>query len=110
MLTARLKLETTGGATSHSHLYGLNLGGFNAATLLAEQSNAGLIHYNSSNQTSVKTISTAIGNRTYSINKAAINYSSYTSETAAGKSGTANTSYVSTLPPYLAVYMWKRTA
>lgn len=102
-------VNATGGSSTHSHLYGLKMGGYFGETALAESANAGLVHYGANNATSIKTIkSGSVSTLDHTINSSVTGSS--TTKSCSTYTQTANASYASTLPPYLAVYMWKRTA
>lgn len=99
--------NTTGGSATHSHNYGIQAGGYYCETGLAENDNAGVLSYNTSNTPS----------RTGWENAGSLTMKMNNSTTTASKSAAAahyrsigNTSYTSTLPPYLTVYMWKRVS
>lgn len=98
---------TTGGSETHTHNYGIQVGGYYKETGLAENDNAGTLSYNTENTPS-KTGFTSIGSMT-------MNWNGSTTGTASSGSAShyrsiGNTSYTSSLPPYLTVYMWKRVA
>ena len=101
--------NATGGSSTHSHLYGLKMGGYFGETALAESTNAGLVHYAANNATSIKTIkSGSTSSLDHTLNSSVTGSS--TTKGCTTYTQTANASYASTLPPYLAVYIWKRTA
>lgn len=100
-------INSTGGNINHSHNYGMQIGGFYNATILAESGESGLLNYNTNNSYSLSGYS-SIGPKTINANNSIA--SATKSVNAVHYEYKANTSYTNSLPPYLAVYMWKRTA
>lgn len=100
-------LGGTGGSIKHTHNYGLQAGGYYRDVAIESNPYAGMLNYDQN------------GNITVS---AATNYTSYEAPINNGSENAtktvsmshfrtiANTSYTSNMPPYLAVYIWKRTA
>ena len=98
---------TTGGTETHTHNYGIQVGGYYKETGLAENNNAGILSYNTENTPS-KTGFTSVGSMTMDWNGSTTGTAS--SGSASHYRSIGNTSYTSTLPPYLVVYVWKRVA
>lgn len=99
---------STGGQANHSHEYGLQYGGYYASVSLESNQNAGLLNYNNSNNISVYTGSLYAESVSQPINDS--NTTAYKNVSCNSYRIKANSSYTSNLPPFLAVYMWKRTA
>ena len=99
----------TGGSAIHSHNYGLQYGGYYTDVSLEANTNAGLLNYSSNNSYSILNSTSSVATYTTA-------YNSGNTTATVSRSGSehyriiANTSYTSTLPPYLSVYVWKRTA
>lgn len=104
------KLKSTGGSSSHTHNYGVVVGGYYSNTKLAEDTDAGLVSYDSSNNVGMATIpgGTYRTNVGTTLNSAVGNGTRYTSSNY--DRVITNTSYTSTIPPYYGVYFWRRTA
>lgn len=99
---------STGGSKTHSHKYGFQYGGFYADTMLEGNSDAGLLNYSSNNSYSPTGGGTNIGGITHGVNSN--NTTASKDVSAAHYRMIAQSEYVSTLPPYLAVYVWKRVS
>jgi hypothetical protein len=102
-------VNSTGGSSTHTHKYGIQVSTYYGETTLAASAtgSTGLLSYNSSGSVSgVITSRTSKGNITTIVNKSTTTTSKEV--TAAHYAVQSNTSPTSTLPPYLAVYMWKR--
>lgn len=99
---------STGGQANHSHEYGLQYGGYYSSVSLESNQNAGLLNYDNSNNISVYTGSLYAESVSQPINSS--NTTSSKNVSCNSYRIQANSSYTSNLPPYLAVYMWKRTA
>lgn len=97
-----------GGSASHQHKYGFQYGGFYGEIALEQAANGGLLSYSTSNAISVTGGGSMQGSASFIVNGSTS--SSNMSKTADYYRMTANTSYVSNMPPYLAVYMWKRVS
>ena len=99
-------VSTTGGNKTHSHKYGFQYGGYFGMVLLESNSNAGILNFSESNSISISPI-----NSTYSFSGIANN------STQAGNSELSSnyyrligqSEYVSSLPPYYSVYIYRRT-
>lgn len=98
---------STGGSSMHQHQYGFQAGGFYYSVLMENDAYAGLINYDTSNNQSLAKAASA---GSYSTIMNANVASTGITANAAHYKYTANTSNVSNMPPYLAVYVWKRTA
>lgn len=101
-------VNSMGGTLKHTHSYGFQYNAYYYATPFENATNAGIISYDSANNEVIPShVHTESDNIT--INSGAL---------SAGKSVTGayrykqvgNVEYVDNLPPYIAVYMWKRTA
>lgn len=95
----------TGGSEKHTHEYGIQYGTYYYRTIFEGDANAGVVNYD------------AAGNKTISAKTVQGSSSSTYPNESSSASGTfnhersvGNTSYTSNMPPYLAVYVWKRTA
>ena len=98
---------STGGSINHTHNYGLQAGGYYRDIAIEQNPNAGCLAYDTAGNITV------IPATTYESYEAPINNGSENANKTTSMSHfrtIANTSYDSTLPPYLAIYMWKRTA
>lgn len=100
----------TGGAQRHTHNYGIQYGGYYRGFIVEYDNSAGLLKYDSSGNVSLQPapsdailqdVSISVNNNLASAVKT-IRANHYRIE--------SNTSYGSNLPPYLAVYVWKRVA
>lgn len=102
-------VEETGGNKTHTHEYGFQFGEYFATTVLRENSNAGIIKYNSDGTSSVSGPGSYVAD--YSNKVVNNNATSSTKKVSASHyKATGNAKYTSTLQPYITVYMWKRTA
>lgn len=99
---------STGGSKTHSHKYGMQYGAFYTDVMLESNSDAGLLNYSSSNSYSVTGGGSGIGSKNHNVNNN--NDAASKSVSAAHYRMIAQSEYVSTLPPYLAVYVWKRVS
>lgn len=99
---------STGGSQTHSHKYGFQYGGYYADTMLEGNGDAGLLNYSSNNSFSLTGGGTNIGGFSHNVNSN--NTTASKSASAAHYRMIAQSEYISTLPPYLAVYMWKRVS
>lgn len=95
----------TGGTETHTHNYGIQAGGYYCETGLVENDNAGILSYNTSNTPS-KTGWSSVGSMTMKMNNGV--EASSKSSSATHYRSIGNTSYTNNMPPYLAVYVWKR--
>ena len=98
-------VSTTGGNKTHSHKYGIQYGGYFGMVLLESNSNAGILNFSESNSISISPI-----NSTYSLSGFVNN-----SAQAGNKELSSNyyrligqSEYVSSLPPYYSVYIYRR--
>lgn len=100
----------TGGAQRHTHNYGIQYGGYYRGFIVEYDNSAGLLKYDSAGNVSIQpapsdailqNVSISVNNNLASAVKT-IRANHYRIE--------SNTSYGSNLPPYLAVYVWKRVA
>ena len=101
----------TGGVSenSHSHQDGLVYGSYFRNLAMEQNTNAGLVNYDSANNTSLA-IWTQLTNSNVFVNDSTATSSKEVS--AAHYRHTANVSYstINNMPPYLVVNIWKRTA
>lgn len=101
----------TGGQTqvSHTHNYGVQFGGWCGETIFEADGNTGTLKYDTSNNVSLSGWGGNVIAADASVNSS-VSSSSTTTHNMYHYRSTANTSYtsVSTLPPYLSVYVWKR--
>lgn len=95
----------TGGSSTHSHRYGMILAAYCGALVGEGSANVGVLKNGTG---SAAGLSTQSGDATNTINGSFTTSSKSTSTTH--YKSTASTSSTSTLPPYLVVYVWKRTA
>jgi hypothetical protein len=96
----------TGGSSSHHHLYSVGWYGYYSALSNKDESLIELYDYSSGTWKSGSSDSGMPSSASYN---SGLN-SGATSNTAIGRYSTkANTQDVSNMPPYLEVYMWKRT-
>lgn len=95
----------TGGAEKHTHEYGIQYGTYYYNTVFESDSNAGVLDYAADG-----TITVSPGEN-YGTSSS-VHPSTTGTATGAFDHGraTGNASYESNMPPYLVVYMWKRTA
>lgn len=97
-----------GGSENHTHNYGIKYGGFYKGTIIEKNTNAGLLDYNEDNTWTLST-ETNLGN----VAEVDVNGGTtkdYQTVSVAHYTHEANTSYTSNMPPYLAVYIWKRVS
>ena len=99
---------STGGSTTHQHKYGFQYGGYYRDVALEQNGNSGLLNYSNSSDFSLTGGGSSAGSYTAEINNGS--ESSMKSTSMSHYRMTANTSATSTLPPYLAVYVWKRVS
>lgn len=99
---------STGGSTTHQHKYGFQYGGFYRDVSLEQNGNTGLLNYSNASDFSLTGGGTSVGSYTAEINNGSESAMKSTSMTHYRM--TANTSSTSNLPPYLAVYVWKRVS
>lgn len=98
---------TTGGSESHTHNYGIQYGGYYREVALEMNPNGGALKYDSSGNITLAT-EESMGNQ-----DAPVNASTGTTMTTASMThyrSIGNTSYTANMPPYITVYVWKRTA
>lgn len=99
---------STGGSTTHQHKYGFQYGGYYRDVALEQNGNSGLLNYSNSSDFSLTGGGSSAGSYTAEINNGS--ESAMKSTSMSHYRMTANTSATSTLPPYLAVYVWKRVS
>ena len=99
-------VSTTGGNKTHSHKYGIQYGGFYGMILLEGNTNAGILNYSESNSISISPV-----NKTYSFSgdANASTQSSNKNLTSVYYRLIGQSEYVSSLPPYYSVYIYRRT-
>lgn len=101
-------VNSTGGSKTHSHKYGLQYGAYYGDVMLESNSDAGLLNYSSSNSISLTGEGSGVGSKSHNVNSGSS--ASTKSLSAAHYRMTAQSEYVSTLPPYIAVYIWRRVS
>ena len=94
-------LNSSGGTTAHTHKYGLTAGGYYRETILAEDTEAGLLNYSDNSNYTLKSLSSGGVGKTVNINSSST--ASSTSATPNHYTAIANVSYTSNMPPYLVV-------
>ena len=99
---------STGGSTTHQHKYGFQYGGYYSSTSIESNANAGLLDYFDASSFSITGGGNLVASYTAQINNNAT--TSNKNISMEHHRIIANTSATSTLPPYITVYMWKRTA
>lgn len=99
---------STGGSTTHQHKYGFQYGGYYRDVALEQNGNSGLLNYSNSSDFSLTGGGESAGSYTAEINNGS--ESAMKSTSMSHYRMTAKTSATSTLPPYLAVYVWKRVS
>ena len=100
----------TGGNATHAHDYGIQLGSYYFDTAYEADALSGVLTYDTSNVATVSPADTGndrLGNVGLNSSNAA---GSATRNNAYHPRSVGNTSYEETLPPYLAVYVWKRVS
>jgi hypothetical protein len=100
---------STGGEATHTHEYGIQYGGYYRSIALENNVNAGVLNYHP-NGTIDLNAAIGVGSLEAEINKAAADAKASTTLSMTHQRRTGNASYTSNMPPYLAVYVWKRTA
>lgn len=98
---------STGGNTTHSHLYGIRFGAYYRSIALESNSNAGVLQYGDVTKPIAPTVISG-GSATVEINNAASNASK--SVSMSHLQSITDTSIESSMPPYKAVYIWHRIA
>ena len=99
---------STGGSTTHQHKYGFQYGGYYRDVALESNGNCGLLNYSNSSDFSLTGGGSSAGSYTAEINNGS--ESAMKSTSMSHYRMTAKTRATSTLPPYLAVYVWKRVS
>lgn len=101
-------IGSTGGKATHTHKYGLQYGAYYGELAMEQDTNSGLLNYASDGSITLATDSVIGTNAEARVNGS----TTKTSITASmnHRRGIANTSYTSNMPPYLTVFVWKRTA
>ena len=100
----------TGGEAKHSHEYGIQLGSYYFDTAYEGDALSGVLNYDSSDNISISqpdTGNTRLGTVGLNGSNAA---SSVSRSNAYHPRSVGNVSYEDSLPPYLVVYVWQRTA
>ena len=99
-------VSTVGGSKIHSHKYGIQYGGYFGMVLLESNSNAGILNFSESNSISISYV-----NSTYTFSGMAntSTQSSYNDIGSAYYRLIGQSEYVSSLPPYYSVYIYRRT-
>ena len=101
--------NTIGGNTNHQHQYGMRYHGWNAQTILEGCNDVGVVNYSNTNNVNSSGEGSIIDNSSVIYINSALQASkrqeiSYLYQTL------GYTQNVSNMPPYLAVYVWKRIA
>lgn len=99
---------STGGTTNHTHNYGMVFGAYYGSIGLEQSTSSGLLAYDTNNNYSLSLAGSNIGSADEKYNSAVTGSNS--TKSCSHYRIISNTSYDSNLPPYLAVYIWKRTA
>ena len=99
---------STGGSATHQHKYGFQYGGYYRDVALEQNGNCGLLNYSNASSFSITGGGESVSSYTAEINNGS--ESAMKSTSMSHYRMTANTSATSTLPPYLAVYVWKRVS
>lgn len=102
------KLGDTGGSSTHQHSYGFQYGGYYRTISLESNTNAGLLDFSDSTNFTVTGSGTSLGNFEAPVNTT--NSTEYSNLSMKHYQMIAKTSASSSLPPYMAVNIWKRTA
>lgn len=95
---------TTGGSADHSHKYGFAFGAYYGEVSMENNGNAGSLKDGTGDPVGTE----GYGSFSHIVNNSTTNSSKDVS--MSHYKSIADTSTTSNLPPYLAVYMWKRTA
>lgn len=98
---------SVGGASTHTHNYGIKFGAYYNSLSIENNPQGYVLAYKQDGTFSAGT-NIASGSYTANVNNAAATSNKSASITHRVLQG--NTSYTSNYPPYLSVYMWKRTA
>ena len=96
-----------GGAEKHNHKYGYQYGAYYAEQSMENNANSGLLDYDADGNATVVVGSTAV------TTNGPVNGSTSTASKSVAMNHIrieANTTKESNMPPYLAVYVWQRTA
>jgi len=96
---------STGGSATHSHTYGIQLGNYYGSTIFEFDEKAGVLANGTGDPVAFSSSVTGVSCKANSSTT-----TTTTAVTATHYKSTASTSATSTLPPYLALYVWKRTA
>lgn len=96
---------SVGGSWSHTHSYGIQFGSYYSSASFESNSSSGVVNYDSNNSMNIKTWD-SVGSATGIRNNAITN--GQTNVSMAHYRGVGNASYSSSVPPYLAVYVWQR--
>ena len=100
----------TGGSKNHQHDYGLQYGGYYRTIAMEQNPKAGLLNYDANNNITLSEEVTYEQNVNAPINDVLANKAVYNDASMHHYRHIASTSTESNLPPYLVVYIWKRTA
>lgn len=98
----------TGGTKFHNHKYGIQYGAYFAEVLFEKSSEAGVLSYDENGNITVQNADIESGSTDYISNGSTTK--SQEDVNAYYYRAVGNTSTSDNLPPYLAVYVWKRTA
>lgn len=99
---------SVGGDATHQHKYGIQYGAYYGAVAMESSVNSGALVYDKNGNITVATSQTDSVNLSGLLNGSVTQTS--TSKDFYHYKSIGSTSYDSSMPPYLAVYMWKRTA
>ena len=106
-------INTTGGSVTHQHKYGLQYAGYYREVLMESVADAGVLNYSNDSSYTVapQTVSIAASSATaIAANNSTVGTITGTTLLANRYTSIGNTGTASTLPPYITVYMYKRTA
>ena len=101
-------IEGQGGTKTHTHHYGIRLGGYYSATTFEGNTGVGGLNYSDATNYTL-----SLSGNKGTVSNTVINNAAAGSTKTAGVARydlEGNASYTSTLQPYITVYMYKRTA
>lgn len=101
-------VEDTGGSKTHTHSYGIRLGGWYSSTAMEGNTNVGAKNYSDATNYTMSNLVRSGTDADTVINNGAEQTTKTSSCAKYDMDG--NASYTSTLQPYITVYMYKRTA